>query len=270
MKLNYVKISPAQNMTVLITDYVNPEDHMMVSDAVMRYDSLNAEQVGFIVHPSRWDSKIGLKMAGGEFCGNALLSAAAYGTYKGLCPEGAFFADSSGVSVSLQCETRLVSQNTFCVRAEMPEPSSVKTISIALEEEVVTGSIVELDGIGHFVSEIWPDTKKLDGILEALITRVQSSAIGVIPYRKIAPGGYEIHPYVYVRGTGSRVFERACGSGSFSLGVHLFREQGEKIIEVYQPGGIISVGAGPSNWISTSVTISSEGSVYIDGDSTRA
>lgn len=266
MKLNYVKISPAQNMTVLITDFVNQEDHMMISNAVMRYDSLNAEQVGFIVTPSRIDSKIGLRMAGGEFCGNALLSAAAYGTYKGLCPVGDFCVDSSGVNNSLRCETKPVTQNCFSVCAEMPEPVNVRAISLDVLGEAVTGSVVELYGISHFVAEFWPDSKMLDSILDILITKTPSSAIGVIPYRRLSLGSYEIHPYVYVRGTESRVFERACGSGSYALGVHLFRERGEMTAEVHQPGGVISVGMGTSNWISTDVTISSEGSVYIGGN----
>ena len=51
MKLNYVKTSPSQNMTILITDYIDSKDYIKVANSVMRYESLYAEQVGFVVPP---------------------------------------------------------------------------------------------------------------------------------------------------------------------------------------------------------------------------
>lgn len=265
MKLNYVKISPAQNMTILITDYVDPKDYKKVSTAVMSYDSLNAEQVGFIVKPTHQLSNIRIEMAGGEFCGNALLSAAAYGTYKGICPIGSFYMDSSGVESSLRCETKSISQNRYVVTGEMPDPVAIEKFSISGSFGSLEGSLVDLNGISHFVADGELELHLYDELLSELIDVTSSEAIGIIPYRQYASDKFEIKPFVYVRDSGSKVFERACGSGSYSLGAHLSLNHRDRDIEVYQPGGVIHVGVGSRNFISTEVVISSEGVVYIDG-----
>lgn len=263
MKLNYVKISPSQNMTILITDFVDSKDYVKVANSVMRYESLYAEQVGFVIPPNHNDSCVGIWMAGGEFCGNALLSVAAYSRYKGICSDDNFFVSSSGSNNSLKCKTTYVDSNRFRVWGEVPNPLDVLPMDIDLNNKVISGNLVVMNGISHFITDYAVRKEEFDEIMDSLIDRITSNAVGIIPFKGIDETNFEINPYVYVKDTGSRYFERACGSGSLSLGIHLNNLMGIKSARVHQSGGIIDVEVADKNYISTEVTIISEGTVYI-------
>lgn len=104
MRLNFVKASPSQNMTAFITDYVTPSMYVPVANKLMDYEYLHVEQVGFIVGPKEKDAVLRLEMSGGEFCGNALLSAAAYCTHKALTNKEEFYLETSGSDTPLKCQ----------------------------------------------------------------------------------------------------------------------------------------------------------------------
>ncbi|OCA80818.1 hypothetical protein [Pseudobacillus wudalianchiensis] len=264
MKLNFVKASPSQNMTVLITNYVAPVHYAEVANIIMGYEYLNAEQVGFIVPPKTSNSILRLEMSGGEFCGNAVLSAAAYSCYKGLSDKKNFFLEASGTETPLACEVKVKSPSHFEARAEMPHPLSIKDMSIQLDRNMIHGSIVQLDGITHFLTDHWLHEEEYESVLEELTGKIDDKAIGIIPYKKLAEQDYEIRPFVYVEETGSKFFERACGSGTLALGIHLAQENQDQPLTVHQPGGIIHVETGEKNSISTNVRFTCEGIVEFD------
>ena len=264
MRLNFVKISPAKNTTVLITDYVDPEDYAQVARVVMSYEYLDAEQVGFIVSPRNRNARLRLEMSGGEFCGNGLLSAAAYGLYKGICREGEFLIESSGVDAPLRCAAAAESGNTFRVKGDMPAITGLERLTLEIGTRRISGNLVHLPGISHFVTDFWPTKEDFDLIVDTLQVKADAQALGVIPFQKLDEDRCRILPYVYVRETGSRVFEQACGSGSLALGVHLAGVRGPGCIRVEQPGGSIAVETGVVNRIATAAFLTCEGVVNID------
>ena len=77
MDVNFVKLSPTQNMTLLITSPVDRKDHAECASQLMRYESVHAEQTGFVEKPRNEKAAARLQMAGGEFCGNAAMALAA-------------------------------------------------------------------------------------------------------------------------------------------------------------------------------------------------
>ncbi|MFZ7101168.1 MAG: hypothetical protein ACOWWO_00725 [Peptococcaceae bacterium] len=268
MKLNFVKISPAQNLTVLITDYVDPACYPEIAKVVMSYEYLNAEQVGFIVPPQTSQACLRLEMSGGEFCGNGVLAAAALGLYKGICPEGGFLLESSGVNGPLVCQTRFKAKNILQIKAEMPAPSKMEKMELEAGDLKVTGCLVQLPGICHFVTDYWPSREGYEQMVATIQDKTAEKALGIIPYRKKGEGQYEILPYVYVRDTGSRVFEQACGTGSLALGIYLAGDlRNTGTLQVRQPGGIINVEIRDKNFISTDVFFTCEGTVLIDDHS---
>ncbi|GHI01573.1 hypothetical protein [Neobacillus kokaensis] len=259
MRLNFVKISPSKNMTVLITNYVAPAHYSQIANTIMDYEYVNAEQVGFIVSPKSQDSLLRLEMSGGEFCGNALLGAAAYCHYKGLTEKNRFLLETSGADSPLACAVEAKSSNYFEAKAEMPRPISIKDIVIDLNGRSISGCSVQLDGITHFLTDYWPCKDDFNLIIEAVTKKNENKAIGIIPYRRLTEKEYEIWPFVYVKETGSRFFEQACGSGSLALGIHLSKNgKGDKF-HIHQPGGIINVETGVKNYISTNVRFTCEG-----------
>lgn len=103
MNIDFVKASPSKNMTILVTNYVPPTNYSRVAHTLMDYEYVNAEQVGFIEAPQNKDALLKLTMSGGELCGNAVLSAAAYCHYKGLTNENNFLLETTGVAEPLEC-----------------------------------------------------------------------------------------------------------------------------------------------------------------------
>lgn len=263
MKLNFIKMSPCQNTTVLVTEYCPKKYYIAVAAQIMSYDSLCAEQVGFIVPPKSADSVLGMEMAGGEFCGNASLSAAVYVRYSGIYEKDDFFIDVSGASDPLRCHVEEKSSYVYSAKCEMPLPLSVKEVDIEIEKKKIEGGIVDFKGISHFIFKTWPDFNVYDKVMALIKSKIESDAIGIVPYKELEEGKYEIKPYVYVRSTRSHVFEKGCGSGSMALGVYLKEYMGLKgKIGVKQPGGIIDVEVGEKNFISTEVKITCEGRFF--------
>ena len=264
MKLDFVKASPSQNMTVLITNYVAPVQYAEIANTIMGYEYLNAEQVGFIVPPEKNDSVLRLEMSGGEFCGNAVLSAAAYSCYKGLSTEKSFFLEASGTKTPLACEVEVKSPSLFKAKAEMPKPLSMKSMTVHFDDAAILGNLVQLDGITHFLTDYWLCEEEFEPVLKKLTETIDDKAVGIIPYKKLTEHDYEIRPFVYVKETGSKFFERACGSGTLALGIHLAQGNPEQQLKVHQPGGIIHVETGKKNSISTDVRFTCEGIVDLN------
>ena len=73
--MRYCILNPTGNITAIVTDPVPAEDYPSIAAKVMEIEP-TAEQVGFLLPgDEEYDAK--LSMAGGEFCGNASMSAAA-------------------------------------------------------------------------------------------------------------------------------------------------------------------------------------------------
>lgn len=264
MKLNFVKASPSQNTTAFITDYVCPSQYATIANKLMAYDSLSVEQVGYIVKPHSDETVIRLEMSGGEFCGNALLSAAAYCHYRGLSKQENFLVEISGSDIPLNCHVKQKASNIYESRSEMPSPLKIADIELSVKGNQISGKIIKLNGITHFITQFWPKKSDYNDILTELLKQVDDKAIGIIPYKSIKDNEYEIVPFVYVTDTGSKVFERACGSGTLALGVYLNAIEQSAHFHIHQPGGVIQVEAGKSNYISTEVKFTCEGTVNLD------
>lgn len=263
MKLDFVKISPSQNMTVFVTSDVDPKDYANVGNTLMAYDYVNAEQAGFIVDPVNKNTILRLEMSGGEFCGNAVLAAAAYSVYKGLTTENQFFIEASGADLPLLCDVEMKSEVLYHAKGEMPQALSTEDTVISLHGRNISGTLVKLEGITHFVINVWPDKDDFQEILSAINEITEDKAIGIIPYRHINNETYEIRPFISVTNTGSTFFERSCGSGTLALGIYLAHQSDENIFAIQQPGGTIDVEIGTKNYISTDVQITCEGVAYI-------
>ena len=264
MILDFIKTSPAQNTTVLITSFCPQSYYLKIAETAMKYEFLHAEQVGFIVPPSKKESVLGLEMAGGEFCGNATLSAAAYAVFKGLTEGEVFNIDVSGAAEPIRCKVQKLDGHCYNASCVMPPARRNQELKLNLGNKTIIGQVIELDGISHFV---FPEqegfTEYLD-VVTALKQSVDAEAIGVIPFKTIKDDTYSIKPFVHVKKVNTNIFERGCGSGSLALGMYLNKVFGmSKRIKVFQPGGVIGVEMGSEYSISTDVVFTCEGKIMI-------
>jgi diaminopimelate epimerase len=264
MILYFIKTSPAQNTTVLITSFCSKSHYIKIAETTMKYEFLHAEQVGFIVPPSKKASVLGMEMAGGEFCGNATLSAAAYAVYKGLAEEEVFSIDVSGAAEPIRCKVRKLDDYCYNASCVMPPAKRIQELKLNLGNKTIIGKVIELDGISHFVFPEHEGFMEYLDVATALKQSVDADAIGVIPFKTIKDDTYSIRPFVHVKKVNTNVFERGCGSGSLALGMYLDKVFGmSKRIEVVQPGGIIGVEMGSEYSISTDVVFTCEGIIMV-------
>lgn len=266
MKLNFIKASPSENLTAFITNYIHPKHYVRVANHLMTDNYLSAEQVGFIVRPKNDQAVLRLEMSGGEFCGNGLLSAAAYCHNKGLCMDKSFLLEISGSDDLLTCEVIAKSPYSFHAKGEMPDALSIEEVNVTICGEYVRGWVVKLPGISHFITDYWPKVDQYTEILQAVQAKVTDHAIGIIPYKQTKNDKYETRPFVWVKQSNSQVFERSCGSGSLALGILLADQTGKEVFQVNQPGGTINVEISHHNYISTDVLFTCEGIVHVPLD----
>ena len=266
--------NPAGNITVFVLECVHGnEERKAIAAAIMADKNLGAEQVGFVFPPGTWihsnddgdnavtdnDESDGgycgiggkrrsalwhLEMSGGEFCGNAARSFALYvARIEGLKGQVKIDISISGVEWPITAEVEL-SKNW--ASAEMPKPHAFASLQLQMPASSPSSPerrelpLIVFSGIAHVIA---PDIAPGEGIfhrIEAIVERDFPGlpALGVMFYET---GTRFMRPLVYVRSTGSLVYESSCGSGSAALGVWLSRElcDGSFRCAINQSGGTI-------------------------------
>ena len=132
MNISYTKIDPAGNITVVVDSFVPREQQSRVASELMKRD-VTVEQVGFLEKPDDPCCAVRLQMMGGEFCGNASLSAAAVifsraGLGEGLYCEELF--EVSGAAEPVKISGHMVNSACFEGEVAMPLPESISLSSV--------------------------------------------------------------------------------------------------------------------------------------------
>lgn len=269
MKLHFVKTNPAENMTIFILDPIPIEYHKEIANKLMDYNNIHGEQVGFI---QREGSFIKLQMMGGEFCGNATRSLAAYMVHSGY--PGIKKVDNgyevelkaSGVEGILRCFVRPTNkENIYYSQIDMPLPLEIKEESYNTVEAIK----VHLPGIVHIIVDASKieDEDKFFQVVKSEMDKREYDAFGIMFYDK---KNNFLKPLVYVKATDSLYWERSCASGTCALGVALAYEENKPISKsIHQPGGNLEVyidckdGKVTELKLDGPVEIVSEGIVYV-------
>ena len=279
MELNFVKINPSGNTTVLILDPLPRELYARVASKVMKATSLSAEQVGF-VEPATIPGALGrLQMMGGEFCGNASRGFAAWLTDQ-RNPGIRFEPGAANVLVPLEISghngllratvsTEMSRRHTYTVTLSMPLPQWIRQRSSEDVDRPYT--LVGFEGIVHAVLWNQPPSKgQFDSIRADMEKELgEVDCLGAMFYQEDIQF---LTPVVYVRSVGSLVWESSCGSGSVAVAAALADRDKRSVegVTLSQPGGIIQTSV---RWrdhaveasISGDVAIEAVGVVYIEG-----
>ncbi|MGI6588861.1 MAG: diaminopimelate epimerase [Peptococcia bacterium] len=281
MKLNFAKLNPSGNTTVLILDSLPRSSYKFVASQVMRRVSLAAEQVGFIEVPTSSEAVARLQMMGGEFCGNAVRCFATWlvqRQYPGIVfqeKEGYWLVplEISGHQGVLRVQVAKDKKNRTKVKTPMPVPQRI-------EQDTVEGitddlTLVSFAGITHVV--VWNSTPAIEKfkIIKEKVEREYENdknngkmdALGVMFYQEEQQF---LTPLVFVRNTNSLVWENSCGSGTVAVASALAEKYKHSIasLSILQPGGGIGVNI---KWeegvkeaeIFGAVSLETEGIVYV-------
>ncbi len=235
--LRYVLADPTGNMTLLVETPVPPDEQPETAAALMAQVP-GVEQVAFLSPCD--DACIALRMAGGEFCGNAAMSAAVlYAEQTGM-HAGLLTVRVSGTEKPVTVEVLPHTCEARRARVSMPEALSVGA-------EALPGGgtlpVVRFPGICHVICESAPDREAAEALAPAWCEALGADALGIMFLEREAA---RLTPLVYVPGAGTLVWERSCASGTAAVGAWLAQEAQAEITEAFaEPGGTLTVRARP-------------------------
>ncbi|MCR4904843.1 MAG: hypothetical protein K6A33_02095 [Clostridiales bacterium] len=229
--IRYALLDPTGNLTVLVETAVQPENQPGIAKQIMEREP-EAEQVGFL---SQDPDGIALRMAGGEFCGNAAMSAAVLCAMDRGIPDGIV-----PVAVAGQPEPVLVSVTALPDGAmrgtlTMPDPVSVG------EERFPDGAlrpVVRFRGISHVILEAPLNRKTAEASAPVWCRLLGAESLGIMMLDRTAQ---TLVPLVYVPAADTLFWENSCASGTSAVGAFLAAEQGPGSWSLRQPGGSLRV-----------------------------
>ena len=202
MTYRIVRADPAGNITLFVLDPVAPPRRAAIAERLMARSVYGAEQVAFLA-PPRFGGEGRLEMAGGEFCGNAVRALGLLlAKRRGAAGRLRLLVESSGCDglIAVDVDT---DAGTAC--AELPPPRSLRPLRAGEYE----GTLVDLGGIAHFVTEAAPDEAALRAAEPEL--HAAAAAYGVI----FLHDGL-LTPLVKVPAAGTLIWEGSCGSGALA------------------------------------------------------
>ena len=257
----YVLLDPTGNITALVLDPVPPEDRAEVTGRLLA----ESEQVAFLEGPARAGALAGIRLMGGEFCGNAAMAAAAWLVRERLRPgeETVVPLDVSGAEETVECRIR-AAEDGFTGTVRMPDILGIRKT----ETEGFPLTMVRMEGILHMILEgEIPGKEEAEALLRRIAqARPAEKAAGLLQW-----DGRKMRPLVYVPGSGSMVWETGCGSGSAAVGAAEAMKAGRTAAtDVLQPGGTIRVTAEVSGgtvrrvWITGRVRIGTESEIQVE------
>ena len=233
MELRYTKADPTGNITALVEAFPAELSPSAAAAAVFAADR-SIEQLGFISEKEGAD--IALTMAGGEFCGNACLCAAAYHLRRrGLERERVRVAISGAEKpVAVEIEKR---DGGYVGTVDMPLPVSVSAV------DTPEGSfpVVAFPGISHVIIPASIGRDKAESMIVSLCDRLGAEAVGIMLLDKDESS---MTPLVYVPAADTLYWEHSCASGTAAVGAWKHGLSGGKIsLALRQIGGVLSVAA---------------------------
>ena len=154
MEIAFTKLSPTQNVTVLVESPVPREAHAAIAARLLAVDGVGGEQAGFLEPPSLPGARMRLQMMGGEFCGNASMSTAALLAWQDGLPDGAeadLALEVSGASGLTPCHIRRCG-DLYRGTVQMPLPERIESVRLSTDHGTAEFPMVVMPGIVHVVA----------------------------------------------------------------------------------------------------------------------
>ena len=257
--LKYYIFDPTGNITALVESGVAAADQPAVASRIMERHP-DVEQVGFITYAddaAAADVPVSLRMAGGEFCGNATMcTAALYMIRKNMPGSAVIRVRVSGAAEPLEVQLRRKDAVSFDAAVTMPPAVGID--ELRLSDGMLPGSdslslpIVRMEGIAHVIIE--PDSGffglKDDPALAETLLRGWCGVLGAecLGMMFLGEGAAlrRLTPLVYVPGADTMFWENSCASGSAAAGIYLAAQAGTPVDVTFdEPAGRLRVESDP-------------------------
>ena len=244
--VHYHIFDPTGNVTALAETPVPVALQPAVGAALLRAEAA-AEQAGFLSEGEGCD--IALRMAGGEFCGNATMSAAAFFAMRNALRDGCVRVRVSGVDAPVKVHIT-AEGGGWRGTVEMPRPLSVARANLRGGGSPV---VVRYPGIAHVVFPRPMGREDAEKAARGWCAALGAEALGLM---LLGREKNILTPLVYVPAPETLYWERSCASGSAAVGAYLAAEAGKKITAALnEPGGVLAVTAAPDGTVTLTGTV---------------
>lgn len=271
-EVDFVKLSPTRNMTLLVTSRHAAGDYRSIASQLLSAGHVHAEQVGFVNAPTSSEAEVRLDMAGNEFCGNACMALAALTAAEdglGIGARTEIVLEASGAGSAVTCEVEHQDPGYYC-KLTVPAPSGVEAYPFP-GVPADRAALVRYPDAVHLVVECAHRDHDLRDRAQAMAVHLgETEAVSVVGVMLYDPVRRELAPLINVPSLSSIVWERSCGSGTAALGAYLAARSGDAVRTiVQQPGGNMQVEADHSTdgvtelRIGGHVAIVAEGTAYV-------
>lgn len=242
--LHYYIADPTKNITALVETPVPAASRPFVASRVMEREPA-CEQVGFVYRGGAGEPC--LAMAGGEFCGNASLSAAAlFGERAGLRPGETrdMRLTVSGAEEPVPVTIRKLADGSFDGAVTLPAPARITEEPLPLNGELLCLPVVWCPGIAHImVTKDGLTAAEAEAVIRDWCRLLRAPGLGIMLFDSAAMA---LRPLVYIPGADTLFWESSCASGTGALGAYMALRSGERTaLSVREPGGVLRVTAAP-------------------------
>jgi len=254
--MQYRIFDPTGNITALVEDQVNVELQPQVAAKIMELQP-EVEQVGFVSAPDCANADVKLRMAGGEFCGNATMSTAALYALNNNCKGHIeVVVQASGATNPLSVVLDKTGSRSFDAGVHMPPALAITTRMFEHDGHSDQLGIVIFEGISHVIVDSSSTLFYLQhtpiAAQEAVRTwcaRLKTNGLGLMFINaEHDASNPELTPLVYVPGSNTVYWENSCASGSAAVGMYVAHTQGIPCeLCLHEPGGVLRVCSDPSS-----------------------
>lgn len=253
--LEYCIFDPTGNITALVETDVDIEDQPAAAARIMELEP-DVEQVGFISYAGNTADgsvPVSLRMAGGEFCGNAAMCTAALFAIRSGLQGDAVPVRISGATAPVLVRLKRQAEGSFGAAAEIPPAIRIGMVD--------TLPIVEMEGISHIIIEpdsglfgIKEDSALAESLLRQWCGALGADCLGMMFLSEAATGAAiagesrVLTPLVYVPGADTMFWENSCASGSAAAGMYLAARTGAPVDVTFdEPAGRLRVESDPAS-----------------------
>lgn len=249
--IKYRLVNPTGNITALVESEISVEKQPEAAEWIM-WREPSCEQVGFISAGTE-ESDITLRMAGGEFCGNATMSAAVY-----YCEKSGLLIDESKTVLVKVIGTKepvevVVTRigNNYTGTVKMPRALKISDELFSFEGHTYKYPVVAFAGISHIIAEDSMSIYMAERVVKLWCDKLKTQGLGLMMVNNEKT---KVQPLVYVKNPETLVWESSCASGTTAVGAY-FAKQEKKDVEYSfkEPGGILTIKA------------TKEGDLYLSG-----
>ena len=268
-------MDPTGNITALVRTEVDAADRPFIAGRIMTCHP-EVEQVGFlrIEKPEAGNSCAlpELAMTGGEFCGNASISAAAIclmekktggrtitdtGDRKRQDEEKqpvTVFLRVSGVCEPVEISLWEDRPGSYQGRILMPKAREIicREFSHGSVRELLP--VVRMGGISHIIIDqnkeffrLVNTSAQAEAAVRSWCEELEAEGLGLMFLEKDG-SEQKLIPLVYIPGSDTVYWENSCASGTSAVGMYLAEKENTRIdLTVEEPGGILRVKSDPQS-----------------------